>query len=236
MSPPGRSTITIAKPVPKRAGRTQSLSESVNSSKSSQNFIKAKPIDIEHKYNPSDIGSYKSGTPNKREKSKGKWSKSWRDEACFGSPIDQSINKDFDFEKNLALFDKQAIWDEINNSQKPDVVKHTDHVKRSQTNYRHDENIITSQPTNFRQITIPKRDFCEYVTDNGLIIPSISMSLRNRLWLLAEEYGLSWERRLELMGRAATELSLQLVGGGHRLMPHNNHQWPTIVALCGSHK
>lgn len=134
-SPAGRSTITIAKPVAKRASRTQSLSESTNKNTGSTS-AKSGPIDIEQKY--VDGFHYKNNTPNKKEKnSKGKWGKSWKDEACFGSPLDQSFSKDFDFEKNLALFNKQAIWDEINNSQKPDVVKQADNIrKHQQAKYR----------------------------------------------------------------------------------------------------
>lgn len=41
----------------------------------------------------------------------------------FSTPIDDPVmDEDFDFEKNLALFNKQAIWDEIDAIQKPDVV------------------------------------------------------------------------------------------------------------------
>lgn len=96
---------------------------------SQQANAKTKPIDIEVKL---DIGgAHKIGTPNKREnkREKNKWTKGWKDEACFGSPLDSTINKEFDFEKNLALFDKQAVYDEIN-SQKPDVVRHTDQSRR----------------------------------------------------------------------------------------------------------
>lgn len=32
-----------------------------------------------------------------------------RDEQAFGTPIDQSLSQDFDFEKNLALFNKK-VW------------------------------------------------------------------------------------------------------------------------------
>lgn len=103
-------------------------------------------------------------------------------------------------------------------------------------NFRHDENIISSQPAAYRRIIVPKQDFCEYVTDEGLIIPSISRSLRKKLWETAERVGLTWERRIEMMGRAAVEISVQLLGGSHRLNPHNTHQWPTVVVLCGPHK
>lgn len=41
----------------------------------------------------------------------------------FSTPIDDPVmDEDFDFEKNLALFDKQAIWDKIDANQKPDLV------------------------------------------------------------------------------------------------------------------
>lgn len=115
----------------------QSTSELTNYLTKNPNFIgshsKSKPIDIECKANNSfgnDL-SFKNGTPNKKDRIKGKWVKGRKDEECFGSPLDHKINKDFDFEKNLALFDKQAVWDEINNSQKPDVIKNVDSKKPS---------------------------------------------------------------------------------------------------------
>lgn len=41
----------------------------------------------------------------------------------FSTPIDDPVmDEDFDFEKNLALFDKRAIWDKIDANQKPDLV------------------------------------------------------------------------------------------------------------------
>lgn len=128
-----RSTITIAKPIAKRAGRTQSTSDSNNTGSKLSSVVKTKLIDIEVKHNVGD-SSYKNNTPSKREKSKGKWTKGWKDEECFGSPLDQNISKDFDFEKNLALFNKQALWDELN-AQKPDVVKHTDNRKTAKYRY-----------------------------------------------------------------------------------------------------
>lgn len=46
-----------------------------------------------------------------------------RHEKTFGTPIDDPVlDEDFDFEKNLALFDKRAIWNKIEANQKPDVV------------------------------------------------------------------------------------------------------------------
>lgn len=89
-TPPERSTVTIAKPIAKRAGRTQSTSETTNSSKANSKHVdqnngnkyqnnaqngnqhRSKPIDIEPRHNHTGDGaSLKNNTPNKREKNKG---------------------------------------------------------------------------------------------------------------------------------------------------------------------
>lgn len=246
-----KSIIKIAKPIAKRIGRASSLSEPSFTNKVSTSVTsKSKPIEIqqvpERHQNGIDAqsGSHKNSTPTKKDKNKSKWCQKWKDEQCFGS-IDQSYSKDFDFEKNLALFDKQAIWDEINNGHKPDVIKHTDRNRRY-SKYRHDENVLASTPTVYRQIRIPTHPSTpststsaglpSYVTDDGLVVPSIPMTLRNRLWQAADRVGLGWERRVELLGRATTEMALQLVGGAHRLSPTNGHQQPRVVILCGGNR
>lgn len=131
------STVKIARPIPKRAQRTYSNSESnTNPTRTPSSHSKSKPIDIEQKHNNcGDMSSsYKNNTPNKREKNKARWTKGWKDEECFGSPLDQNISKDFDFEKNLALFNKQALWDELN-AQKPDVVRQVDNKRSGKYRY-----------------------------------------------------------------------------------------------------
>lgn len=45
-------------------------------------------------------------TPSKKDRFRQRLSE--RDEACFGTPIDSILDQDFDFEKNLALFNKQV--------------------------------------------------------------------------------------------------------------------------------
>lgn len=232
---PLNSTVTIAKPVPKRAARSHSTSEASSSKQPTNNIqIRSKPIDIDlsKRFDDGMNLSYKNNTPNRKNGAKGgkPWNKSWKDEECFGSSVDRGKG-DFDFEKNLALFDKQALWDELN-SQKPDTVKQVENRKK----YRHDENVIASVPTSTRQIIVPKQEFSEYVTDDGLIIPSISKALRESLLEAAEKVGLTFERRVELFGTAASEIAIQLIGGGHRLHPNNMHQLPTVVVLCGPHK
>lgn len=146
-------------------------------------------------------------------------------ENTFATPV---MTEEFDFEKNLALFDKQAIWDEI--EQKPDVVRQTGHVKKK--NYRHDENILDSKPVGLRQINVKYQCSQEYVTDEGILIPSITMELRSRILLQADLMGLVWERQCDLLARGTVEFAMQLLGGARRLSVKNQHQWPKISIIC----
>lgn len=174
----------------------------------------------------------KISTPKKNENRK--WYME-RDEECFNIPIDNSIlENDFDFEKNLALFDKQAIFEEINAHTKADPIRLVDCNRREQR-YRCDENVLEGETFVSNQITVPCNVERVFVTDTGLVIPSISKELKEKLLRAAEEFGLTVERRLEMIGRAASEMVLQLLGGSHRLSPQNSHQRPTVVILCGLH-
>lgn len=225
-----QSVVPVTKPIAKRPGR--SISESLATTKTSQLRESPRKLidDSGIRQNNANEGNR---TPSKKDRARHKMSE--RDEACFGSSVDNILGHEFDFEKNLALFNKKAIYDEINASQRPDVIRQADFAKRNQK-YRHYENVIESSPAAYRQIIVPAPGLAEYVTDDGLVIPSISLELRCDLLRAAEERGLTAERQIELMGRAATEMALQLLGGGHRLNPHNVHQWPTVVALCGPHR
>lgn len=158
----------------------------------------------------------------------------------FGTPVnDPTMEEDFDFEKNLALFDKQAVWEKINqmNSGKPDLLHHQamagSHSRQQpQPKYRHDENILQSAPTQYRQIEVDYNSSRDYVSDDGLIVPSIPLIVRNRVQTAAEALGLTWERQVEMLSRGACDTALALLGGAPRLKPNNRHQWPNIVVVC----
>ncbi|XP_055606226.1 enhancer of mRNA-decapping protein 3 [Uranotaenia lowii] len=160
--------------------------------------------------------------------------------SAFGTPVDDPMmGEDFDFEKNLALFDKQAIWDEIESiQQKPDLVRQT--VSSAKKKYRHDENVLASEPPQYRQIELESsvqlaangQSSQEFLTDDGLVIPSIPRATRNLIQQQAENHGLAMERQNDLLARGASEIALQLLGGSRRLNPANQHQWPKIVVVC----
>lgn len=150
----------------------------------------------------------------------------------FGTSVDDPLlHEDFDFEGNLALFDKQAIWDSLEAGKKPDVVQHAVSAQQ-QKKYRHDENVIVSEPAEMRQIESLFEGSEDFVTDEGLIIPTIPAFVRMKIEICAQKCGLSMQRQLDMLARGATDLAILLLGGARRLNPNNRHQWPTIAIIC----
>jgi len=205
-----------------------------------------------------------------------------KDEDCFDNiDMDNIYTKEFDFERNLALFDKQTVWEEIESNQ-PDVVRLIDHNRRGgatatvnvgaknkgtgatsktsvsssacplksatavvpssittggpEPKYRNDQNVLVSEPTQYRLIATDEAAVGEYATDAGLIVPALSYQLRERCMAAAEAKGISRDRLIELVARAGTEVAVQLLGGSRRLNPQNSHQVPVCVVLCGPGK
>ncbi|KAG0707256.1 Enhancer of mRNA-decapping protein 3 [Chionoecetes opilio] len=165
------------------------------------------------------------GTPNKKERQRRA-----RNDATFADPVDD-MSTEFDFESNLALFDKRAVYEEIQ-SHKPDVVRQT-----VRENYRYDENVLPSKPMPERKIIVPTSGAAEviYANDNGLLVPSVTSELRAALLSTANQHGLTNSRQLEMIGRAATEVIMSISGCSHRLDPSNTQLSPLVVLLCGSH-
>ncbi|XP_075160601.1 enhancer of mRNA-decapping protein 3 [Haematobia irritans] len=148
-----------------------------------------------------------------------------------GSIDDPLLHEDFDFEGNLALFDKQAIWDSLEARKKPDLVQHAVSAS-NQKKYRHDENILHSEPAKMRQIESLFEGSEDFVTDEGLIIPTIPTYVRSKIEMCAQKCGLSLQRQLDLLARGTTDLAILLLGGARRLTPNNRHQWPTVAIIC----
>ncbi|XP_049579392.1 enhancer of mRNA-decapping protein 3 isoform X2 [Syngnathus scovelli] len=175
-------------------------------------------------------------TPKKNGVKNGISQMKQRDDECFGDGMDDGLDTDFDFEGNLALFDKAAVFSEIDTSERRNGARSrgTPH-EQTPSRYRHDENIIESKPIVYRQITVPQPGAKEYCTDSGLVVPSIVYELHKRLLSVAERYGLTLERRLEMTGVCASQMALTLLGGPNRFTPKNLHQRPTVALLCGPH-
>lgn len=173
-----------------------------------------------------------NGGRNKQRSKQLRRENSVKHSQTFGTSIDDPLlHEDFDFEGNLALFDKQAIWDSLETGKKPDVVQHAVSLQQ-QKKYRHDQNIIVSEPAQMRQIESLFEGSEDFVTDEGLIIPTIPMFVRSKIEMCAQKCGLSLQRQLDLLARGTTDLAILLFGGARRLTPNNRHQWPTIAIIC----
>ncbi|KAJ8716927.1 hypothetical protein PYW08_005326 [Mythimna loreyi] len=187
--------------------------------------------------NVNHAGSYGNTSSTPKSRAGGGFSNVYdkarrRNEACFGELADAELDNDFDFEGNLALFNKRALWEELRNAHKPDVVRHADDVGK----FRHDENVLAAAPAPRRAIVVPDelRADADYVTDDGLSVPGVQARLRARVWAALARRGLRGQAHT-LLARAAADVALRLVGGGRRLDPRNAHQAPSVVALVGPH-
>ncbi|KAL4658776.1 enhancer of mRNA-decapping protein 3-like [Arapaima gigas] len=160
-----------------------------------------------------------------------------KDNECFGDGMDDILDTDFDFEGNLALFDKAAVFSQIDTSERRGNGSRSRGApgERTPSRYRHDENVLECKPVVYRQITVPQPGGTEYCTDSGLVVPSVTYDLHKRLLSAAERSGLTLERRLEMTGVCASQMALTLLGGPNRLTPKNVHQRPTVAVLCGPH-
>lgn len=172
---------------------------------------------------------------------------------CFAVPVDSFAEDEFDFEKNLALFDKRAVFSQIDREQSNGfgpsaataVVGASSNAspRPCDMKYRCDENVLPVQKAVYRQILVDKVEDAmtsessvvkEYVTDSGLVVPCVAPELRSRLFELAESAGCDRKCRIEMVGRSAAEMVLLLLGGGNRFDPKNMHQRPRVTILCGS--
>ncbi|RXM93985.1 Enhancer of mRNA-decapping protein 3 [Acipenser ruthenus] len=88
-----------------------------------------------------------------------------KDDECFGDPLEEILDTDFDFEGNLALFDKAAVFSEIETSEKRSGARSRGTPsERTPARYRHDENILEAEPIVYRQIMVPQSGGKEYCT------------------------------------------------------------------------
>ncbi|NWZ43199.1 EDC3 protein, partial [Brachypodius atriceps] len=157
---------------------------------------------------PNQVTPKKSGLKNGQMKSK--------DDECFGDDIDEIPDTDFDFEGNLALFDKAAVFEEIETYERRSGTRSRGTPSEKPARYRHDENILESEPIVYRRIVVPQNPHKEFCTDSGLVVPSVSYELHKKLLAVAEKHGLTLERRLEMTGVCASQMALSLLGGPNR--------------------
>ncbi|KAK1346690.1 hypothetical protein QTO34_000550 [Cnephaeus nilssonii] len=69
-----------------------------------------------------------------------------KDDECFGDDIEEIPDTDFDFEGNLALFDKAAVFEESDTYKRKSGTCSRGIPNERPTRYHHDENILESEP------------------------------------------------------------------------------------------
>ncbi|XP_072943028.1 enhancer of mRNA-decapping protein 3 [Epargyreus clarus] len=190
---------------------------------------RSKPIDIQGTRNTKinthsgSLGAARGGERARR-----------RNEACFGDAAHPALHDDFDFEGNLALFDKQALWEQMRAAARPDVVRAADDAARS---FRHDEHVLP--PHEPDGIAVPA-ELCAGAalrTDDGRRVPPVTEHARRLLWDAIVRSGPAvCGAAYVLLARAAADVALRLVGGGRRLEARNAHQAPAAVALAAPHR
>ena len=112
--------------------------------------------DSPRKFDGSSSSQPAPETPNKLNKNKGRVGK---DDVCFGTDV--NMEKDFDFETNLALFDKKTVMGEIQSGKQQGP---SGPGARTVSNFRHDENVLETLPPTYRQIHLPSPSTKEFLT------------------------------------------------------------------------
>lgn len=89
-----------------------------------------------------------------------------KNDECFGERTDEDLDTDFDFEGNLALFDKAAVFSQIDGTRSHGSrAQHpSTQAEQKPLSYRHDENILEGKPIIYRQIRVPQLGGKEYCT------------------------------------------------------------------------
>lgn len=94
-----------------------------------------------------------------------------KDVKCFGDRTNEDLDTDFDFEGNLALFDKAAIFSQIDGSSGHKAPHHCTQAEQKPQSYRHDENILEGKPVEYKQITVPQHGGKYYCTGKKKMFP-----------------------------------------------------------------
>uniref|UniRef100_W5NBJ0 Enhancer of mRNA-decapping protein 3 n=1 Tax=Lepisosteus oculatus TaxID=7918 RepID=W5NBJ0_LEPOC len=159
-----------------------------------------------------------------------------KDDECFGDGMEDSLDTDFDFEGNLALFDKAAVFSQIETSERRNGARSRGTPnERTPSRYRHDENILEAEPIVYRQITVPQHGGKEYCTVTGCVWSSCSFAYHKSLHMCVEGDKIILTAPFDYVGHCLSVMSFSLSSHQSGLTPKNVHQRPTVALLCGPH-
>ena len=210
---------------------TKNNRKSNTSSSSPDNNNPDSPTNRLSPYNNNNNSSNNNSNNNKSS------SKNNTRNSCFSND-DVDCYPDFDFEENLARFDKQAVFEKLGLNK--DVLLGSSSGNSGNSRYDKKmaptDNVLEHEPVSLRQIKVPlEHAGKEYTTKDGFVVPAITLALKQKLFRAAQDAGLSIQQIAENAGVCVCQMALQLVGGSLRINPKNDHQRPEFVVLAGAH-
>ncbi|OQR73498.1 enhancer of mRNA-decapping protein 3-like [Tropilaelaps mercedesae] len=135
-----------------------------------------------------------------------------RDKECFGEASDDaSLQEDFDFEKNLELFNKEEVFAEIDRAHAGEsVIRLADCNIRKEKKYRHDENVIANADKVVGRDDQKRQNTVLFSVDgSGSKVPAVARSTRDAILTEATRRGLSNDCLREATARNICSLILQ---------------------------
>eukprot|EP00912_Choanoflagellata_sp_UC4_P001813 UC4_evm3s1162 len=153
-----------------------------------------------------------------------------------GSDLAAQFSQDFDFESNLAMFDKEKDFEEFaameSNRIEDRLVTHNRRKPKEEKLGIHE--MVLGENSRRKMKTIVHDGKQKFFTDMLLEIPEASSDELEKVYEIAEKAGVSKSQLVENGGRSICQMIFQLVGGDSRFSSHNLHQIPEIVVLAGS--
>ncbi|ODM97889.1 Enhancer of mRNA-decapping protein 3 [Orchesella cincta] len=142
----------------------------------------------------------------------------------FESMTKAEMAEEFDFDASNAQFEKLPV-----SCTKPTKVTKNPHFCSSDTTYLADRAVESIKLK--ETVTSVK----QFVTDTGVVIPSVDLSTRSKILNLAHEAGLTHSRVVEVMGRAVVQATIPLLGDAYRLSPERAEDRPWVLVCAGPH-
>ncbi|CAG8506454.1 6629_t:CDS:10, partial [Dentiscutata heterogama] len=165
-----------------------------------------------------------------------------------GGDVNDFKSKDFDFQGNLDLFDKEKVFAEIRELDSTAPENLLVNINRN-PNFRTNGRNGGSQ---LNQATLPKlashenKKKANGVGDHrkvkirtltGVSCPTVQpVQMVEVERIAATETGPNEDQMIENAGRGASMMCLQALGGSRRIQPHNHNAAPLVVILAGNNK
>lgn len=153
-----------------------------------------------------------------------------RDRSLESTPV-EDVKKSFDFERNLALFDKKKVFDEIRQNDTVDQSQRLVTHNRASKNYANDEMILGQNGANSKAKKVNVDELLSPFGPVPLASPLQLVQLEQRLL----EEGRSADGLVELAARGVSEVAIKALGVS-RFHRNNHNSMPLVVVVAGPNR